>query len=85
MNLRSKFTKWYYRKGYRMEYRFHDYEHGDVSLIFHCPWYVRPLVNILFSPSAYYNEFGRELSEYFIAGMESVNERIRLENPKETP
>ena len=73
MSLRSKFTKWYYRKGYRMGYKPCDYGDGVAELIFHCPWYVRPLVYWLFSPSVYYNEYGRELVEGFEEGFRSVS------------
>lgn len=50
-DLRARFTKWYYRKGYRMDYRPYNTE-----LIFHCPWLLRPLVYFFFSPCAYYRE-----------------------------
>ena len=55
-NLREKFTKWYYRKGYRMSYKPCDYSDGVAELIFHCPWWIRPFVEFFFSPSIYYRE-----------------------------
>lgn len=53
MNIRQRFTKWYVRKGYRMEY-----EDGAAELIFTCPWWVRLLAGFFFSPSIYYKELG---------------------------
>lgn len=61
--LRSKFTKWYYRKGYRMEYRTCDYADGVAEMIFTCPFYVKPLVYFFFSPCVYYREVGFEFKE----------------------
>ena len=51
-NIRQRFTQWYFRKGYRM-----DYIQRNNELIFHCPLWVRPLVFLFFSPCAYYREF----------------------------
>lgn len=62
-DLRTRFTKWYYRKGYRMGYKPCDYADGVAELIFFCPMYVRPLAHIFFSPCAYYHEVGNGLSE----------------------
>lgn len=58
MKLREKFTKWYYSKGYRMEWKTCDYGDGVSEMIFKCPWWVRPIVNVLFSPCAYYRSVG---------------------------
>lgn len=55
-NLRKKFTKWYYRKGYRMMWATCLYGDGVSEMIFSCPWWVKPLVEFLFSPSVYYAE-----------------------------
>lgn len=52
-NLRQRFTSWYYRKGYRMTYK-----PENVELRFACPFWIRPLVFIFFSPCAYYRENG---------------------------
>lgn len=51
-NFRQRFTRWYYRRGYRMDYMTYTGE-----LIFSCPLWVRPLVFLFFSPCAYYREF----------------------------
>lgn len=61
--LRSKFTKWYYRKGYRMEYRAYDGSEFVAEMIFTCPFYIRPLVYFFFSPCVYYHEVGFEFKE----------------------
>lgn len=59
-DIRERFTKWYYRKGYRMVYV--PYNCGCVAeMIFTCPLWVRPLVYFLFSPCAYYREAGYKL------------------------
>jgi hypothetical protein len=60
-NLRSKFTRWYYNKGYRMKWDNCDFPLGVIGMIFYCPWWVRPLVYYLFSPCVYYREAGYEL------------------------
>lgn len=56
-NFRAKFTKWYYRKGYRMEYDACDYGDGVAKMAFNCPFWVKPLTSMYFSPSAYYAEY----------------------------
>ena len=63
-DFRTKFTKWYYRKGYRMVYVPCSYGTIVPEMIFICPWWVRPLVYFLFSPCAYYQESGYELDNY---------------------
>ena len=58
----TKFTKWYYRKGYRMVYKPCDYADSAAGeLIFICPWWVRPMVEWFFSPCVYYSEAGYNL------------------------
>lgn len=69
-DLRTRFTKWYYRKGYRMVYRPCDYGDGVAELIFFCPWWVRPFVELLFSPTVFYHEHGLDFREYFTAGLD---------------
>lgn len=59
--LREKFTSWYYRKGYRMDYRSSGYDSVDAELVFKCPFWIRPLVYVFFSPCAYYREVVHEL------------------------
>jgi hypothetical protein len=63
-NFRERFTKWYYRKGYRMEWRTNE-------MVFHCPVWVRPLVYFFFSPSAYYGEAGFDLGRAFESGLDA--------------
>ena len=56
MSLRERFTKWYYRKGYRMKFNARD-----LKLNFICPFWVKPLAGALFSPHIYYHEMGVEM------------------------
>lgn len=65
IDLRKKFTKWYYHKGYTMKPKTCDYFDGVAELVFRCPWWVRPLAYFLFSPSVYYAEFLEELGNDF--------------------
>jgi hypothetical protein len=51
MDFRTKFTKWYYRKGYKI-----DYADGIGRIVYICPWWVKPLTAYFFSPSAYFQE-----------------------------
>lgn len=67
ITLRERFTKWYFRKGYRMEYRSNS--PTDVELIFRCPFWVRPLVEYLFSPSVYYREIRNDVWEAVEIGL----------------
>lgn len=53
---RARFTKWYCRRGYRMEYEPCDYADGVSELVYICPWWVKLLANLFFSPSMYYRE-----------------------------
>lgn len=60
-DFRTRFTKWYCRKGYRMRYKHSNNKDGLVAeLIFSCPWWVRPFVEFFFSPSVYYREVGSD-------------------------
>lgn len=69
-DFRARFTKWYCRKGYRMRYKPCNYADGVAELIFYCPLWVRPIVELLFSPSVYYSEIGSDFTENFIASFE---------------
>lgn len=63
-DFRSRFTKWYCRKGYRMVYKPPHEDSNIAELIFVCPLWVRPLVELLFSPSVYYYEISLKEAEY---------------------
>lgn len=71
-NFREKFTKWYCRRGYRMAYNsYHSGESKVVAeLTFHCPFWVKPAVSLLFSPSVYYREVGYDLNNHFESGLD---------------
>lgn len=56
IDLRKKFTKWYYRKGYRMLWVPCPYGDGTNEMIFTCPWWTKFLTYFFFSPSVYYAE-----------------------------
>ena len=62
-DFRAKFTRWYYRKGYRMFYVPCDYGDGVGSMSFVCPWWVRILAGWFFSPSVYYRESESALAD----------------------
>lgn len=57
MDFRTKFTKWYYRKGYTIEFELCDYADGVGRTIYKCPLWIRPLTSYFFSPSVYYHEW----------------------------
>ena len=59
-DFRTKFTKWYFRKGYRMTYKPRTCDDDIAELIFHCPWWVRPVVEFFFSPCVYYREVAND-------------------------
>jgi hypothetical protein len=75
-NFRQRFTKWYYRKGYRMEYKPCSYGDGVAELIFLCPWWVRPLVWLFFSPCVYYREMGYNFGQAFTDGLTSAYSNV---------
>lgn len=56
--LREKFTKWYVRKGYTMDWACCDFGDGIANFIFTCPFLVKPLAYFLFSPCVYYGSVG---------------------------
>lgn len=64
-DFRTRFTKWYYRKGYRMRYK-----PNDTELIFRCPFWVRPIVYYFFSPSVYYREASYEFTDGLLSGLQ---------------
>lgn len=74
-NLRERFTKWYYRKGYRAVYKDSGPGSKDVELIFYCPWWVIPLVWFFWSPSAYWTELGHDYADAFLQGLSSLNKK----------
>lgn len=68
-DFRSRFTKWYCRRGYRMAYKPYSYGGSAAKLIFFCPLWVRPLVYFFFSPSVYYYEVGADYVINFEHGL----------------
>lgn len=84
-NLRKKFTKWYYRKGYRMMWVTSHYGNGVHEMIFSCPWWVRPLVEFFFSPSVYYAEEGYQFGQIVERRLEELKGKADAEQRMENP
>lgn len=79
MSIKRRFTKWYVRKGYKFGYDFTDvpvYDDGFMKTpagvpkaIWHCPWWVKPLL-IFFSPSVYFMQaYGNLAVDGFMEGL----------------
>lgn len=77
--LKSRFTKWYIKRGYTFGYNFANtaiYSDGFLSTpwgmpkaIFTCPWWVKPLL-VFFSPSVYSAEtFGKVIAKALEEGI----------------
>lgn len=66
MDFRTKFTKWYYRKGYTVDW--------DGQIVFLCPWWVRPLTAYFFSPYVYVVE---TLADIQIRSYEGIDEAYK--------
>lgn len=49
MDFRTKFTKWYHRKGYTIDPR-------RSEMFYICPWWVKPIAGCFFSPSVFFHE-----------------------------
>ena len=84
MSIKRRFTKWYVNKGYKFGYDFTDvpvYDDGIIKIptgvpkaVWNCPWWVKPLL-FLFSPSVYAAEdWGKQLVDGFMAGMQMVKD-----------
>ena len=80
--VRTRFTKWYVKKGYTFDYDFSDTPIigddifrtpcGVPRAIWKCPLWVRPFL-FLFSPSTYSVEaWGKAIVEGMIAGMKNA-------------
>lgn len=64
--LKKRFTKWYYKKGYKFGYNNPIFPE---SAYWKCPWYVKPLL-IFFSPSYYCMCYSSDIVKHFKRGME---------------
>lgn len=84
IDLRKKFTKWYYRKGYQMVYKTCDFADGVAETVFICPWWAKPLVYFFFSPSVYYaewlEEFRNGVTDIKWTSEEEDNDQSGMEN-----
>ena len=89
IDLRKKFTKWYYRKGYRMLWVPCPYGDGTNEMIFTCPWWAKFLTYFFFSPSVYYAEDLAQLEDIFERRVNELkgdsHDQSGLENTQETP
>ena len=65
--MRKRFTKWYFKRGYRFGYKVNT----DVA-VWDCPWWVKPLL-IFFSPSVYFYELGDCVSKEINEGLKQTN------------
>lgn len=61
MGFRTKFTKWYYRKGYKLDYERVDYSDDIGRIVYACPWWVKPLATYFFSPWVYFHELTEDI------------------------
>lgn len=68
MDFRTKFTKWYYKKGYKIDFEVVGFADGVGQMVYLCPWWIKPLTAYFFSPTVYFNE-------------EMVDTRMRSDKP----
>lgn len=65
--MRKRFTKWYFKRGYRFGYKV-----NTGVAVWDCPWWVKPLL-IFFSPSVYFYELGDCVSKGINEGLKQTN------------
>lgn len=70
--MRSRFTRWYFRKGYRVEF-----DPKSETFRYRCPLWIKPLL-FLFSPSVY-------MHEKFSASLEAIRRAAEAEDECESP
>ena len=70
--MRSRFTRWYFRKGYRAAWNLHA-----GSFEYRCPLWVKPLL-FLFSPSVY-------MHEQFDDSLQAIERAAEAEDECESP
>lgn len=76
--MREKFTKWFVKKGYIFAY----IHLGGFKDVYLCPWYIKPIAYFLLSPSVYFQERGKQIVEWLLDGIKSV-EKTALEELKQ--
>lgn len=90
IDLREKFTKWYYRKGYHAMRVFYPYGDGLRKIIFSCPWWVKPLLGTFFSYKIYLAETQNDLDVLLDRRLEELKGLVKdygqssMENTEET-
>ena len=70
--MRRRFTRWYFRSGYRVEF-----DQNSETFGFRCPLWVKPLL-FLFSPSVY-------MHEQFDDSLEAIKRAAEAEDECELP
>ena len=76
--MRKRFTKWYFKRGYRFGYNFGPKNYFSDDLVdtgvavWDCPWWVKPLL-IFFSPSVYFYELGDCVSKEINEGLKQTS------------
>ena len=69
--MRKRFTKWYFKRGYRFGYKV-----DNGVAVWDCPWWVKPLL-IFFSPSVYFYELWNNNARYWRIGYSASTLRRR--------
>ena len=84
--MKKRFTKWYVKKGYKFGYEKIETIGDDVFQIpvkmpkayFICPFYIKPLLLFLFSPSIYTAEaYAKPFIDGFKLGLEKASFNCR--------
>lgn len=75
--LRSKFTRWYYNKGYSYKYTFG--RKSQIEAKFVCPFWVLPLARRLFSPSIYFMMRGLDMMKCMTLEYKEQNDDTKKE------
>lgn len=77
VNLKTKFTKWYYRKGYHAMRIFYPFDGGGPhKIIFSCPWWVRPLLGAFFSYKIYHAELESDVNKIMDRRIEELKGKL---------
>lgn len=74
--LKSKFTQWYYNKGYRYRYKL---KLTKIEAKFMCPYWVLPLTKWLFSPSVYFMMWSQDYMKYIAVNYRESSDDVKKE------
>lgn len=75
--LRSKFTRWYYNKGYSYTYIFG--RKLQIEAKFVCPFWVLPFARRLFSPSIYFMMRGQGMMKDMLVDYKEPIDDVKKE------